>query len=85
MKDLKKNFAILLISLLFINVANSEIDTLMVFSKAMNKNIPNLIITPENDVIQNEKKPVLYLLHGVGGTNTDWLFKVPSMYFPEIG
>jgi len=51
----------------------------------MNKNIPNLIITPENDVIQNEKKPVLYLLHGVGGTNTDWLFKVPSMYFPEIG
>jgi S-formylglutathione hydrolase FrmB len=79
MKDLKKNFATLLISLLFINVANSQIDTLMVFSKTMNKNIPNLVITPENDAIQNEKKPVLYLLHGVGGTYTDWLSKVPSI------
>ena len=79
MKDLKKNAAILFISLLFINVANSQIDTLMVFSKAMNKNIPNLVITPENDAIQNEKKPVLYLLHGFGGTYTDWLSKVPAI------
>ncbi len=58
---------------------HAQIDTLMVFSKSMNKRIPNLVITPENSLNKNEKRPVLYLLHGAGGGFTDWASKVPSI------
>ncbi len=56
-----------------------QVDTLMIFSQSMNKNISNVIITPENYDAQNEQKPVLYLLHGAYGDHTDWTSKVPAI------
>lgn len=55
----------------------SQVDTVMVMSKAMNKSIPNLVILPDSYSTQKESFSVLYLLHGAGGDHTDWVSKVP--------
>ena len=58
MTKLKITLTLLIIHVFFINIATSQVDTLMVFSKAMNKNIPNIVITPDNYSTQNTKLPV---------------------------
>ncbi|MBJ7881989.1 alpha/beta hydrolase [Gelidibacter salicanalis] len=68
--------------LLFFNCINafaSEVDTLMVESKSMNKFIPNIVILPDNYTTQQNGFSVVYLLHGAGGDYTDWLTKAPEL------
>ena len=57
----------------------AKVDTVFVSSKAMNKRIPNLVILPDSDTDKKQVFPVLYLLHGAGGTFTDWISKVPEI------
>ena len=57
----------------------STIDTLMVASSSMNKTIPNIVILPDTYSVQKEAFSVLYLLHGAGGSYTDWPSKVSSI------
>lgn len=57
----------------------SEVDTLRVVSKSMNKTISNVVILPNNYSTQKESFSVLYLLHGAGGDYTDWVSKVPEI------
>lgn len=73
----KSTLLIVAIHVLLINLATAQIDSLIVFSKAMNKNIPNMVITPENYATSNEHLPVVYLLHGATGNHKDWITKVP--------
>ena len=77
MNKLKTILTLIIINLFLVTGATSQVDTLMVFSKSMSKNVPNIIITPENYTNKNENLPVLYLLHGAGGNFTDWISKVP--------
>ena len=56
-----------------------QVDTLMVYSEAMNKSIPNLVITPQSNNSQNDRLPVIYLLHGAGGYFSNWFFRVPEI------
>lgn len=77
MTKLKTTLLFLIIQVFFINVVTSQVDTLMVFSKSMNKNIPNMVITPDDYASKNENLPVLYLLHGAGGNFKDWISKAP--------
>ena len=56
-----------------------QVDTLEVYSEVMDKSIPNLVITPQNYSSQNERLPVLYLLHGAGGYFSNWMFRVPQI------
>ena len=44
----------------------------------MQKNIPNIVITPHT-YQKGEKFPVLYLLHGAYGNYTNWISKVPEL------
>lgn len=74
---LKTYFTILLVTCFCANLTASQLDTLIVLSKSMNKNIPNLVITPDNYVKQNKKLPVLYLLHGAGGDYASWTENAP--------
>ncbi|MGX1931032.1 alpha/beta hydrolase [Flagellimonas sp. 2504JD4-2] len=60
-------------------VKASQVDTLIVESRSMNKPIANIVILPDSYSSQKEKYPVLYLLHGAGGNYTDWISKVPSI------
>lgn len=53
-------------------------DTLLTSSKAMNKTIKAVVITPDSYNDKTEM-PVVYLLHGYGGNYADWIKKVPSL------
>src|SRR5690554_6655515 len=57
----------------------AKVDTLLVWSEAMQKSIPNLVIVPEHYSSQNENFGVLYLLHGAGGDYTNWVTKIPEL------
>ena len=62
-----------------VTVTASQIDTVMVMSKSMNKSISNIVIIPDSYATQKESFSVLYLLHGAGGDHTNWLAKVPAI------
>ena len=73
-----------LIGLLFIISSTlfsfaAKVDTVAVISKTMNKSILNIVITPEHYSKTGNKLPVVYLLHGYGGNQKDWITKVPEI------
>ncbi|MCK0145171.1 esterase family protein [Arenibacter sp. F26102] len=57
----------------------SQVDTLHVNSKSMNKSIANLVFLPDSYVLKKERLAVLYLLHGAGGNHKDWATKVSAI------
>ena len=57
----------------------SSVDTLVVFSKTMNKEVKNVVITPDSYAEVGKPYSVLYLLHGASGNHRDWLKKVPGI------
>lgn len=63
---------LLFISILFTTVWSANVDTVTVYSKAMQKQIKAIVITPETYSKSTLKYPVLYLLHGYGGDQTSW-------------
>lgn len=69
---MKKTLSILLLFMLSLSVAMAQqVSTVMVYSKAMQKDIANNIILPA-DYTAEKKYPVLYLLHGYSGNNASW-------------
>lgn len=73
---------LLLIPVLFCFLApvfsQAIVDTLKVFSNAMQKEVKSVIILPENYTPQ-KKYPVVYLLHGYSDTYSKWVRTVPSI------
>ena len=73
----------LLISLLLALVAPSfaaKVDTLLVKSPSMNKDVQVVVVTP--DVAMGNKAvacPVIYLLHGFGGNAKTWVSIKPNL------
>jgi len=57
----------------------SNVDTLVVYSNSMKKDIKNVVITPESYTKKGESYAVVYLLHGAGGDHTAWLKKAPKI------
>lgn len=57
----------------------SKIDTLVVYSVAMQKNIKNVVITPDSYRKTGTAYPVVYFLHGAGGNHNAWLGKAPDI------
>lgn len=68
--------------LLFIVLANAinaaNVDTVDVFSTAMNRKIKAVVITPL-DYAKGKEFPVIYLLHGFGDTYRTWPTNVPGI------
>jgi S-formylglutathione hydrolase FrmB len=54
------------------NLLAAKVDTLVVFSKSMNKNTKACVVTPEN-YNKTTSYPVLYLLHGYSGNYSTWV------------
>ena len=79
----KKN---LLIALLLIWVAPSfaaKVDTLLIKSPSMNKEVQVVVVTP--DAASGKKSvacPTIYLLHGYGGNAKTWIGVKPDL--PQI-
>ncbi|MXV14579.1 alpha/beta hydrolase [Hufsiella ginkgonis] len=60
----------------------ATVDTVKTFSAAMNKEIKAVVITPDSYKKKESKDiryPVVYLLHGAGGHQDDWIKKVPEL------
>ena len=80
--SLVKIFALFFLFFSFCTIPSikaSEVDTLQVFSPSMNKNIRVVVILPDSYFQKSQSYPVLYLLHGAGGSHRDWITKVPEI------
>lgn len=49
-----------------------QVETVRVMSPAMRKTLPAIVVTPENYGQDNNRFPVVYLLHGYSGNYRDW-------------
>lgn len=61
-----------------VGVRAANVDTVSVWSAAMDKAIESVVITPAT-YSQRDAFPVVYLLHGYSGDYTDWVSKAPSI------
>lgn len=77
----KLNQTFIFISLVFFvfqcNVHGAEVDTIEIYSRAMDKDIKTVVIQPEGE--RNENLATLYLLHGYGGNYSNWVERAPHI------
>jgi len=71
---MKRIFSVLFIVLAFTSVKAAVVDTILVFSPSMHKNLKVVVITPDN-YASAQKLPAVYLLHGYSGNHLDWINK----------
>lgn len=58
---------------------SAQIDTVMIYSDAMMKEIPAIVITPDLYATDEKAYPVLYLLHGHSDSYSGWVTKAKSV------
>jgi S-formylglutathione hydrolase FrmB len=75
---MKKTVTLFLALFVAISFSFAAVDTVLVYSEAMHRNIKTIVIKPNNYKKGNEF-PVVYLLHGAYGRYDNWLLKVPSL------
>jgi hypothetical protein len=56
-----------------------RVDTLQVYSTAMHKDVPCVVIVPDLYGKVHADYPVVYLLHGYSGNYLDWITQVPAL------
>lgn len=71
MKGMKRLAVIALVCLLPLGLRAAKVDTLLVKSPSMNKDIEVVVVSP--DVADTKACPVIYLLHGYGGNAKTWI------------
>lgn len=69
---IKKISLTIWILLIFQNTLFSQVDTIEVFSKAMNKSLKAAVVKPSGYSGSNKSFPTVYLLHGGSGSFSDW-------------
>lgn len=78
---MRKTVLLLAITLISCYSYAWKVDTLSISSRVMNRDIPNIVVVPENygtgSESDQEPYPVLYLLHGAGGTYKSWTEAAP--------
>jgi S-formylglutathione hydrolase FrmB len=60
------------------NVKAAKVDTVETYSEAMKKKIKAIVVTPDS-YAQGTEFPVVYLLHGAGGSYLDWTKNSPKI------
>ena len=83
MKDLK-NYLLSIVFILFCQQFSeaARLDTVQIYSEAMDKDIPAVVVTPDSYGESENMYPVIYLLHGYSDSYTGWTTKasvVPSL------
>jgi len=74
---MKKNLIILCLVFLTIALNAATVDTLMVYSPSMKKDIKTCVILPEGYTKNTKNYPVLYLLHGYSDKYSGWVINFP--------
>lgn len=60
-------------------VKAASVDTVNIYSRAMHKSSKCVVILPESYRNNNNRFPVVYLLHGYSGDYSNWILKVPGL------
>ncbi len=77
---LKLIFAVLFSSVMSVASWAAQVDTVMVYSDAMARDVECVVITPDG-AQKTDHLPVVYLLHGYGGSHKTWtnLFDIENL------
>lgn len=70
---MKKSICTIFLLFLVFTAQASKVDTLQVFSIAMQKNIKTCVVVPDNYKKSKKAFPVVYLLHGHSGNYATWV------------
>ncbi|MEO5684787.1 MAG: alpha/beta hydrolase family protein [Chitinophagaceae bacterium] len=76
---MKKTLGVCVFFIIFFAVRAGTIDTISVYSSAMQKAIKCVVITPADYKKSTKSYPVLYLLHGYAGNYARWLTVAPQL------
>jgi len=77
------SLSFLLLFAFVVSVSAAKVDTLLVKSPSMNKDVKVVVIAPDGTkASKNATYPVLYLLHGYSGNAKSWIELKPNL--PEI-
>lgn len=77
---MKRKFCLLSFLLLFASLQAARVDTLLVNSPSMKKEVKVVFILPDKSLHENpEACPVVYLLHGHGGNAKSWIELKPEL------
>ena len=58
----------------------ADVDTIQIYSRSMQKSIPAVVVTPDGYSSQPmQRYPGVYLVHGAGGSYSNWIKKVPAI------
>ena len=76
---LLKSVLLLLLLLPACLVFSASVDTITIYSKAMQKDLKAVVILPESYKNKSNRYPVVYLLHGASGNFSNWITKVPGI------
>lgn len=74
---MKRYLIILFIVFMAAGLKAATVDTLLVHSQSMNKNIKACVVLPDGYTKSDKAYPVLYLLHGYSGKFSDWVNSFP--------
>ncbi len=56
----------------------AHVDTIRVYSTAMKKNVPVVVVVPDAYKDKSQHFPVVYFLHGYSGNHKDWVKNIPE-------
>lgn len=76
---MRKYFILTFFITFAISSSAAIVDTVIIYSKAMAKNIKCVVIKPEKKKDKITAYPVVYLLHGYSGNYSNWIVKVPAL------
>ncbi len=62
-----------------LRVQAAQVDTVSVYSQAMQKSVSCVVIKPAGYRKHKARFPVVYLLHGYGGWYSNWIIRVPEL------
>jgi len=76
---MKSIISFLIAAIIFGSSSFAAVDTVSIYSNSMFKNVKCVVVTPTNYRLTNDRFPVVYLLHGYGGSYRDWVRRVDDM------
>ena len=80
---MKKTFLNLLFFMFALTVVGQQVSVVNVYSQAMQKEIANTVVLPEN-YSKEKTYPVVYLLHGYSGKHGDWANHIKKTLPQEV-
>ncbi|MCX6316256.1 MAG: alpha/beta hydrolase family protein [Bacteroidetes bacterium] len=76
---MRKTLILLCCMVWVLSVKGAVVDTVDIYSNAMQKSYKCVVIKPAAYKHKKERFPVIYLLHGYSGWYSNWLLKVPAL------